>query len=355
MTLLKFRRKCLVFLAGLIMTAALALALWGTTDGQQSSKSAIKPTAARVESSVTRRAEDGVPMSLASTTLPLENPKPGFSLLKDRGVVAGTCADTGYEYIFSFAEDLRTEEWDKVAVKSHRNKGVSNSLCGYGFHNEHAAAGMAGHIMIDIGANMGLSLFPYFAKGWKIIAFEPVLDNINTIRRNIFINGVREDQIALVHAAVSDTNGNITIYAPKGRTDNTAISKVSSTTNVGGKADAYEVPAVTIDSYLHGALEPRIRKMIALVKIDTQGHELNVLQGMEKFLSDPPTKEDLGGVTFSVIAEYAPNLQIASGHDPDEMLQFMRGLGYVVRCEYGGDPIIHPNRPICADVIFTRD
>lgn len=144
----------------------------------------------------TNNVSNGFP-SLASTAYPLANPKDNFTLLEDRGVVAGTCADKGWDYVFtsSFANDMRTKDWDNEAVKSHRTPGVGMSLCGYDYEPYFDGVSSR-HVMLDIGANQGLSLMPYYAKGWRIIAFEPIPDNVHTIRRNIFINGIRDDQVA---------------------------------------------------------------------------------------------------------------------------------------------------------------
>eukprot|EP00985_Skeletonema_marinoi_P031263 scaffold37352_cov153-Skeletonema_marinoi.AAC.1 len=291
--------------------------------------------------------------SLASTAYPLANPKPGFSLLGDRGVVAGTCADIGWNYVFSYAEDIRSQKWDLQALKSHRTQGVATKLCGYGY--DKYFDGARGYTMLDIGANMGLSLMPYYSKGWKVVAFEPIKDNINTLRRNLFINGITEDQVALVEGAVTNQSGILEIYAPRGRTDNTALSRKGSTLNVGGDVDVEKVTAIEIDTYINNAVSSDLRRNIMLVKIDTQGHELNVLQGMKSFLSAPPSNEDLGGWSFVVVAEYHVGLQKAAGHDPNEVLNFMRSLGYEVRCKLTDiDPILSPASPKCGDVIFSK-
>jgi len=300
--------------------------------------------------------ESSLESSLESRAYPLANPKIGFSLLDDRGVVAGTCADEGWDYVFSYASDLRTKKWDEAAMKSHRSPGIAAPLCGYGYHNyfEGAYDNNTNPLMLDIGANMGLSMMPYYARGWKVIAFEPIPDNINTLRRNLFINGIPEDRIALVHGAVTNATGVLQIYAPRGRTDNTAISQKGSTLNVKGKVDVFNVSAIVIDKYIDNAVSENLRNSIMLIKIDTQGHELNVLQGMKKFLSSPPSKEALGGWSFVVVAEYHEKLQRAAGHEPNEMLDFMRNMGYEVRCSMEDElPILSPEVPHCPDVIFS--
>lgn len=325
-----------------------------TSTACNSSSTPIAPEAAasRTDKSLTDK-------SLSSTAFPLYNAKPGnFSLLSDRGVVAGTCVDAGWDYVFSYSQDTRSPEWDASAVASHRTKGKYAALCGYGYDTFFDGIGTTSteneRVMLDIGANMGLSLFPYYTKRWKIIAFEPIPDNLNTIRRNIYLNGIQDNDIALVQGAVTNTSGTVQIYAPKGRADNSAMSKAASTRNVGGKADALTVPAIQIDAYLDSAVDPNLKKRIAFIKIDTQGHEMSVLQGMKRFLSNPPSTETLGGLSFIVQAEFDPKLQRASGNNPNDMLTFMRDLGYEVRCQFDDvQPIPPLNVPTCKDVIFS--
>ena len=111
-----------------------------------------------------------------------------------------------------------------------------------------------------------------------------------------------------------------------------------------------------MDDYIDNAVSTEFWNNIMLVKIDTQGHELSVLQGIERFLSNPPSKDNLGGWSFVVIAEYDINLQKASGHEPNEMIDFMRKLGYEVRCKMEDvEPILLPDFSKCGDVIFSKE
>lgn len=292
--------------------------------------------------------------SLASASYPLANANANFSLVDDRGVVAGTCADEGWNYVFSTAEDRRTPQWDQDAIRSHRNPGTPLKKCGYGY-NKFFDGVVNSPIMLDIGANMGKSLLPYSVRGWRVIAFEPIPANVRTIRRNLFINGITEDKVAIVEGAASNHSNSMEIYAPKGRTDNTAVSLKGATTNVRGEVDVFSIRGVEIDKYIDNAVSPNLGKHILLVKIDTQGHELSVFQGMKRFLENPPSTEDLGGWGFVVVAEYNPDLQKASGHEPHEMLDFMRNLGYEVRCNIEAEvPILPPEIPTCEDVIFSK-
>merc|ERR1712232_1553019 len=96
-------------------------------------------------------------------------------------------------------------------------------------------------------------------------------------------------------------------------------------TNVkGSTVDEVETRTVTIDEYFAGA-DPEPSKSVRLVKIDTQGHELSVLQGMRKMLTES-TRE------FVVIFEVAAEMQRAVGHDPRDIINFMAKAGWSAYC-----------------------
>ena len=161
--------------------------------------------------------------------------------------------------------------------------------------------------------------------------------------------------MVLVHAAVGDTDGNITIYDVPGRSDNAAIGEKAATQNLGAmEKRALTVPIVSLDTYLDGAA-PELRMKIAFIKIDVQGSELLVLRGMRRLLKTPPTPAMLGGYSFVVKAEYDPSLQASSGHKAGAMLQYMHELGYEMRCGMSDDqPLPMDKRPNCPDVFFSK-
>lgn len=82
--------------------------------------------------------------------------------------------------------------------------------------------------MLDIGANQGKALLPYYARCFCVIAFEPIPDNVRTIQRNLFINGIKEeDRVALVEGSVSNQSaGVMAIYTPQGRVSHPCLCKL---------------------------------------------------------------------------------------------------------------------------------
>ncbi len=118
-----------------------------------------------------------------------------------------------------------------------------------------------GDAMWDVGANIGwFSLLAARAVGpsGEVTAFEPALRNAAQITLNAARNGV---SVTVVGAAVSDRSG-------WGRFDD-----LSSLTGRLSAAGGAIVPMVTLDEWASGHGAP------AVVKIDVEGAELDVLRG----------------------------------------------------------------------------
>ena len=67
-------------------------------------------------------------------------------------------------------------------------------------------------VVLDIGAHIGLfALYSsQFCKNGKIYCFEPIKENFEMLKENIELNGI--NNIIAINAAVSDSNGTVTIY-----------------------------------------------------------------------------------------------------------------------------------------------
>lgn len=136
-------------------------------------------------------------------------------------------------------------------------------------------------LLVDIGANVG-----EFSTGFRrlfqkshIIAFEPTMEAFNALESSF---GDHENLLA-ENVGISDSIGEMEMYVPK---DNRLSSFVAYTdiTNEYRQMDVGNTQTVairTLDSY-----ESRIQTMKnghtiekVMIKIDVQGHEINVLQG----------------------------------------------------------------------------
>ncbi|PKU69636.1 uncharacterized protein LOC110106591 [Dendrobium catenatum] len=180
-------------------------------------------------------------------------------------------------------------------------------------------------IVIDVGANVGMATFAAAAMGFRVVAFEPVFENLQRICDGVFLNRVW-DRVVIFEAAASDRLGNITLHKLVGRLDNSAISatgaKLAFKSN---KEIAIEVKTIPLDLVI-----PDNEKVL-LIKIDVQGWELHVLEGAIKLLSR--TK----GEAPYLIYEEDERLLAASNSSRKEIREFLRSVGYDHCTQHGTD------------------
>lgn len=66
-------------------------------------------------------------------------------------------------------------------------------------------------VFVDVGANVGMASFAAAVMGFKVLAFEPVFENLQRICDGIHFNRVGE-LVEVFEAAASDRSGNITFH-----------------------------------------------------------------------------------------------------------------------------------------------
>lgn len=147
-----------------------------------------------------------------------------------------------------------------------------------------------GNSVLDIGANIGL-LSCEFARlaghAGRVAAFEPDPATLDCLKFNT--RSLRTVQ--LVHAAVSDSNGLCKLFLHP--TSGMSNSLVHDWEN----SEAIDVSSTTVDKWL--AENPDFQKP-QVVKIDVEGAEKRVLDGMRSTLRDNPD--------IILIVEFCPKL-----------------------------------------------
>ena len=134
----------------------------------------------------------------------------------------------------------------------------------------------------DVGANMGAyTLYACLKDGVTVTAFEPVPATFAMLVRNIETNGLTR-RVMPVSIALSNSNGVMPLYLSSSEAGS-AMHALGSPTNVNGRFEAVEALNVTV---ARGDALVRQFGMSAPdhIKIDVDGHELRVLEGLTELL-----------------------------------------------------------------------
>ncbi|HEY6794176.1 MAG TPA: FkbM family methyltransferase [Kineosporiaceae bacterium] len=162
--------------------------------------------------------------------------------------------------------------------------------------------------IIDVGANIGLYsclAAQHGPTGSRVVAFEPVPDNVAYLRRNLAENG-HGVRVRVEAVAVGDRSGDVTIYQVEG--DVSIGTHSVSARNASDSATSLRVPMACLDEYVahHGITD------VDVVKVDVEGFEAAVLAGAARLLrAQRPT------LLIEYIAEHLRNCQA----DPEEVVR----------------------------------
>jgi FkbM family methyltransferase len=133
------------------------------------------------------------------------------------------------------------------------------------------------HTVFDVGANIGQTWewFRSIEPGAKIYCFEPVSETFEELRKKT----LKDKNCMLENIAFGNDPGEKTIRI---FSDNSALNSLKEDVmNTDSNASEEIIKVDTLDNY---CLNHNIDK-IDLLKIDTEGYELNVLDGATKMLS----------------------------------------------------------------------
>jgi FkbM family methyltransferase len=135
----------------------------------------------------------------------------------------------------------------------------------------------AGERVADCGAHHGLMTLLF--RNWvgesgNVLAIEALPANAEVVRKNVKLNGY--SNVVVKNVAVGSKNGTLHFANSK-----FAIIKDSNGRVTDDKSRSIEVPVVTLDS-LYPEAPPTV------VKIDVEGHEIEVLRGASKIMQSLP-------------------------------------------------------------------
>lgn len=199
-----------------------------------------------------------------------------------------------------------------------------------------------GDVFIDVGANVGyLSAVGASLVGprGQVHSFEPVPRYFQSLRRLAELNP--SHTIVANSCAAGGANGTATIHVTREPGQNTIVRGYKSGAEITSSLD---ISVIRLDSYI----ESRRLSRIALIKIDTEGFELPVLEGLCHFFDS--------GQRPTIICEIAPRAYALMNRGIADISELMACYGYCAR------DIIDGTTPVnvvalnhVTDVLFLAD
>jgi len=191
------------------------------------------------------------------------------------------------------ASNLKGEFW--LDIRSHLLRRIAVSKV-YEPDVTAALEANADRDFIDVGANVGFfSIHLAMQQNCRnVLSIEPNPRAFSYLNRNVELNETLA-KIETVRMAVASETAELELTAFEGREEYSSISGEIHPGVQGLKSTKYTVQTAPLDVILEGrGLEP------GLIKIDAEGAELQVLQGMEATLSEfkPALIVEVGGSTF---------------------------------------------------------
>jgi FkbM family methyltransferase len=127
-----------------------------------------------------------------------------------------------------------------------------------------------GDLFVDVGANIGsYSILAGDCEGVKVVAFEPVPQTFSWLQKNIKINAL-ENQIEVMKIGLAEQKGSINFSSNLDALNHVVLQQKHNTSVV-------KVDVSKLDDILD-------HKYPAVIKIDVEGYESQVLNGAKKTL-----------------------------------------------------------------------
>ena len=195
-------------------------------------------------------------------------------------------------------------------------------------------------LLLDIGANIGLTslAMSFAAPGSQIIAFEPSPMNISLFE----LNTRGHSKIRLERRGLGSASGYLDfVVPPAGANCHVATSEYEYSSSPDFHPS--KVPITTLDAYFEEISE---NDRVALIKIDVEGFEPNVLAGARRVIERwrPLVWMEFNSVTLNVAQGYSPIAFARALFDCFEVLR-VEGDG-ALRAITSAGALVHDNMTI---------
>ncbi|MEI6380622.1 MAG: FkbM family methyltransferase [Cyanobacteriota bacterium ELA615] len=140
-----------------------------------------------------------------------------------------------------------------------------------------------GELAVDVGANIGYMssiLAKRVGSSGSVYAFEAHPEIFKELKHNVkrWEQDNNINNISIQNLAVSDKSGFLKLGVPEAFNQNRGISSiVTDNDEIANKSSVLTVQASTLDEFL-------VDKNVGVLKIDVEGHEIQVLKGAENLL-----------------------------------------------------------------------
>ncbi|MGB2663782.1 MAG: FkbM family methyltransferase [Candidatus Acidiferrum sp.] len=164
--------------------------------------------------------------------------------------------------------------------------------------------------VLDIGANIGYTaalLARYIKPNRKVFAFEPEPFNFGILQQ-MALQSEFKGKIVPMRCAVGAEIGTIDLWINlRHHADHRVITEQFHSDHPG--STGISTPLVSVDSFLQNQ-----EGSVSFIKIDVQGYELAVCQGMRDTLRQNPD--------LSIFLEFMPSAMRELGFDPSHLIDF---------------------------------
>ena len=187
-------------------------------------------------------------------------------------------------------------------------------------------------IFLDIGANIGTtSIYVYknISSDIGFIAFEPDPFTFKMLKANCIINDC--ENIKCVHTGISSSEGTAKMFVfPENRGRNAIIDNQNRYIY---DKDDITVPIITLDGYIKKhAIDPN---NIQYLWIDTEGHEAEVIKGMENLLMNRKIPIFMEYNAYNYTTELVGDMQRIFSYQYQNVIAIHVGSGKIDEFEIG--------------------
>lgn len=167
-------------------------------------------------------------------------------------------------------------------------------------------------IAVDVGANIGVMtavMGTAVGEGGHVLSFEPLPEVFDELTDNVrrWSRELGWSHVRTVSSALSDREGTASLSLPIGFAANRGTATLRASAE---EHDEVTVPVTTLDAALEGA------GSVGVLKVDVEGHELQVLEGARRLL-------ETAGIRDILFEEYSPY--------PSPVTDLLSSYGYEIR------------------------